>query len=114
MNDRFKYADIFWFSLFHEIKHVLQQKIKKTFISNGKLEKQLEEDADLFARDSLIPPMKYNEFLSEGVFTERTINEFAESIDIDPCIVLGRLQKEKRVPYNRLNSLKKQYEIIVG
>jgi len=93
---------------------VLQQKIKKTFISNGKLEKQLEEDADLFARDSLIPPTKYNEFLSEGVFTERTINEFAESIDIDPCIVLGRLQKEKRVPYNRLNSLKKQYEIIVG
>src|SRR5690554_6999110 len=90
MNDRFKYADIFWFSLFHEIKHVLQQKIKKTFISNGKLEKQLEEDADLFARDSLIPPTKYNEFLSEGVFTERTINEFAESIDIDPCIVLDR------------------------
>ena len=44
MNDRFKYADIFWFSLFHEIKHVLQQKIKKTFIYNGKLDKQMEDD----------------------------------------------------------------------
>jgi len=60
------------------------------------LDKQMEDDADVFARDTLIPPEKYKEFLSKGVFTERAINEFAESIEIDPCIVLGRLQKEKR------------------
>jgi addiction module HigA family antidote len=114
MNDRLKYADVFWFSLFHEIQHVLQQKIKKTIIISDKLDVQLEEEADSFARDILIPPQKYNEFLSEGIFTENAIKAFAESIEIDPCIVLGRLQKENLVPYSWLNSLKKKYEIIVG
>ena len=34
MNNRGLDADKFWFSLFHEIKHVLQQKIKTVFISS--------------------------------------------------------------------------------
>ena len=36
INNRRLYADVFWFSLFHEIRHILQQKIKETFISSDK------------------------------------------------------------------------------
>ncbi|MCQ2211934.1 MAG: HigA family addiction module antitoxin, partial [Paludibacteraceae bacterium] len=35
MNNRRLDADIFWFSLFHEIRHVLQRKTKAVFISYG-------------------------------------------------------------------------------
>lgn len=35
MNNRRLDADIFWFSLFHEIRHGLQRKIKTVFISYG-------------------------------------------------------------------------------
>ena len=34
LNDRGLWADKFWFSLFHEIKHIFQQKTKETFINS--------------------------------------------------------------------------------
>ena len=60
MNNRRLDADIFWFSLFHEIRHVLQKKTKTVFISYGEKEmieinEKLEEDADNFATNFLIP-----------------------------------------------------------
>ena len=58
MNNRGLDADKFWFSLFHEIKHVLQQKIKTVFISTStkeltELDNTLERDADEFASRKL-------------------------------------------------------------
>jgi addiction module HigA family antidote len=58
MNNRGIDADRFWFSLFHEIKHVLQQKIKTVFISSNTNEvmdinSKLEQDADRFANNYL-------------------------------------------------------------
>ena len=35
LNDRRKYADTFWFALFHELGHVLQQRIKILLISRA-------------------------------------------------------------------------------
>ena len=64
MNNRGIYADKFWFSLFHEIKHVLQQKIKTIFVSSTveemiDINNSLELDADKFATNYLIPPADY-------------------------------------------------------
>ena len=49
INNRRLEADVFWFSIFHEIRHVLQRKIKTVFISYGEKEmiemnEKLEED----------------------------------------------------------------------
>lgn len=38
LNDRRSYADTFWFSLFHEIKHIFQHKTKTLIVS---LEKKI-------------------------------------------------------------------------
>ena len=47
MNNRGLDADKFWFSLFHEIKHVLQQKIKTVFVSsNGVQMQELNEELE--------------------------------------------------------------------
>jgi HTH-type transcriptional regulator/antitoxin HigA len=116
MNDRRNYADTFWFSLFHEIKHVLQQKLKIILISGSKvmvksLDETLEREADLFARDFLIPPKDYEEFLKRDSFSEENIKCFAKKLGIHEGIVVGRLQKDGYVGFNQLNSLKEKYVI---
>lgn len=117
MNDRKKYADVFWFSLFHEIKHVLQQKINLLILSQDKedlnlLDKKLEEEADEFAKQILIPAEKFNDFKEKKDFSEENIIAFAREINIIPGIVLGRLQKEGILNYKtKLNSLKISYNL---
>ena len=120
INDRKKFADVFWFSLFHELGHVLQERTKTLIISSDykKLEKEsdimqeLEEDADIFARNQLIPQTEYNEFVIKMNFDEYNIVEFSKKVGIHPGIIVGRLQKEKYIDYaTTLNSLKERYYV---
>lgn len=104
LNDRRKYADTFWFALFHELGHVLQQRIKvllvseqnKTGLETDELIQRLEAEADLFSQETLIPKAYYNEFLRDNPrgFTAEAIKEFAAKINILPGIVVGRLQHD--------------------
>lgn len=119
LNDRRTYADGFWFSMFHEIKHVLQQKIKTTFISQENknmdiesLNENLEKEADDFARTILIPNDEYDAFISKGNFSDSAICSFSEKIDIQPGIVLGRLQHDGYIALNRGTNLRIKYKII--
>ena len=116
MNNRGLDADKFWFSLFHEIKHVLQQKIKTTFISGDTKEMQnfnatLEKEADDFATNYLIPPEQLLKFAPSQFTSDEEICLFAKSIGIHPGIVAGRLQHEKIIPQNRCSKLKEKYII---
>lgn len=117
MNDRQKYADIFWFSFCHELRHVFQQKNKLTLInySNKHIEsidEELEKDADEFAQKFLIPPEEYSKFLRTRNINSTSIRVFAKNINIHPGIVVGRLQHDKKIPIYMHNDLKSQYEIV--
>ena len=114
MNNRGLDADKFWFSLFHEIKHVLQQKIKTVFISAStkeltELDNTLERDADEFASNYLISNAQMKQFSPNKYTTDEEIVAFAKSIGIHPGIVAGRLQHEKIIPPNRCSHLKEKY-----
>ena len=112
ITNRGKYADIFWFSLLHELRHVFQRKLTKTLIEfkiNNNSNEDDENEADQFAKDLLIPPEYYKPFINENIFSEQNIRDFANSINIHPGIVVGRLQKEELLPYNHLNKLKSKY-----
>lgn len=116
MNNRGLDADKFWFSLFHEIKHVLQQKIKTVFVSSNEQEmmdinRTLEEEADKFATNYLIPQRAFREFAPSKYTSDDEIIAFADSIGIHPGIVAGRLQHERIIPPNRCSKLKEQYAI---
>lgn len=117
LNDRRKSADTFWFSLFHEIKHVLQQKHKQIFISGKEintecLNKQLEEEADLFAQETLIPEKQYQDFINKKNLSDAAIISFAKQIDIHPGVLFGRLQHDCLLAQNRGALYKVQYKII--
>ncbi len=115
---RYKYADIFWFSLFHEIGHIIYEN-KKDFnidLVNNSVEPEKEEKADRFACDQLIEPEAYKqltEYLKRnrlsGADMYRVISRFSEKVDIHPGIVSGRLQHEKILAPN-MNRLRIKFE----
>ncbi|WP_162151430.1 MULTISPECIES: ImmA/IrrE family metallo-endopeptidase [unclassified Caldicellulosiruptor] len=53
----YKFADAYWFSFFHELGHILKHGRKEVFIesNDGILKCELEEEADNFAANILIP-----------------------------------------------------------
>ena len=122
LNDRRKYAYTFLFALFHELGHVLQQRIKVLLVSEIKkagletddLIQRLEAEADAFSQNTLIPKAEYDEFVmmcSSG-FTAETIRSFAARINVLPGIVVGRLQHDGYLTnQTALNSLKIKYVI---
>lgn len=117
MNDRRLNADTFWFSLFHEIKHVLQQKTKTVFVSSNKqemkeMDEKLEAEADIFAQNTLIPVRDYHQFAPSRYTSDAEIIAFAKKIGIHPGVVAGRLQHDHIIAPNRCSSLKQQYKIV--
>jgi len=110
---RGKSDDKLWFSFFHEAGHLLKHGKRMTFLDilgEDGLNPDEEREADDFARDTLIPPAEFTALVRPGVtLSERTIREFAKRVGVSPGIVLGRLQHEKRIPWNRFNHLKVKY-----
>ncbi len=118
MNDRRCYADTFWFSLFHEIGHVLQQKHKTTFISSctqdmKQIDSKFEQEADEFSSNYLIPKCYYKKICFNPYISDAEICCFAKEIGIHPGIVAGRLQHDKIIAPNRCAQLKVKYQILV-
>jgi len=102
MSVRGKRADVFWFSLFHGLGHLLLHKAGRVFIEHKDLQGEdvdAERQADEFARDCLIQPAEYQRFIEEEDYSEDAVVEFAKSIGIAPGIVVGRLQHEKHIGY---------------
>ena len=109
MTTRGKDADKFWFSLFHELAHIVLGHITKTTGTSN----EDENAADKWAADQLIDPDDLNRFKEQGDYSERSIIQFSHEQEIAPGIIVGRLQAEGLIKYNMFNNLKKKYEIVV-
>ena len=110
VNDRNSNSESFWFTLFHEIGHIINGDFGVSFENECGKE---EEEADKFAEECLIPTNEYVQFVTNGIFTVKSILDFADKINRDPGIVLGRLQNDKKIGYDdwRFKTLRKKYVI---
>lgn len=108
---RGSWADIFWFSLFHELGHILLHSKKEIFIEedNNSSRNESELAADSFASNYLIDPKKYRRFKNANSFYKTDIIQFAAELGIDPGIVVGRLQHEGVIENKWHNDLRRQY-----
>ncbi len=98
------WADIFWFSLFHELGHILLHDKRRTFLEDDAADpvwEDKEKEADEFARDALIPPAHWREFSAAGDFSDARILSFSDEVGIAPGIVVGRLRHDGLVPRSR-------------
>lgn len=109
LTTRGKDADKFWFSLFHELAHIILGHIGQM---NGTSEDD-EQAANSWSGDTLIPGNDFAEFVDRKSFSASSIRAFAEKQGIAPGIVVGRLQKEGCIKHSALNELKDHYEIVV-
>lgn len=104
---RGKTDDQVWFSFFHEAGHLLLDDRARSRISDLGEDPASERRADAFAGDHLIPRMDYEEFAaSAGRPTKAEVAEFAARIGIAPSLVVGRLQRDKVIPYSWMNDAK--------
>lgn len=106
---RGKDSDKFWFSLFHELGHIILGHIGQP---DGTTELD-EKDADIWSRDNLIPTEAFEQFKEQKAFDASSVLSFAKSMGVAPGIVVGRLQKEGCIRHNMLNNLKEQYAIAI-
>lgn len=115
MSIRGSYSDIFWFSFFHEIGHILLHNKREIFLEDGcndpSLQKQ-ENEADAFAKDFLIPQTNFDQFLKEQNFSRTAVQEFSKQMKIKDSIVVGRLMHEKIILFSdfKLNALRDKYQ----
>ena len=79
MTIRQSFSDIFWFTLFHEIGHLLNDDFNTQYIDYSFIESEVEKKADLFARNTLIDDNDYQKFINDGKFDISTISKFAQS-----------------------------------
>ena len=93
---RGKLADRFWFSLFHEIGHLIDGDYNSRFVDFDSVKSEAEERADRYARDILINASAYNRWRSSQTeFTLSAIREFAEKVGVPDWIVIGRLHSDE-------------------
>lgn len=110
LSDRYKKDDYLWFTFFHESAHILLHSKKETFVDDGSEDDLLEDEANRFAADFLIPPIRAKELPS--LTTDEKVRDFAEDLGISPGIVVGRLQHEGLWGWNRGHKLKRGVRII--
>jgi Zn-dependent peptidase ImmA (M78 family) len=110
-----KSNDQLWFTFFHEACHIIKHSRGELYIECPGLENEKENEANVFARDMLIPPDKLSGFLASAYKpTLLQIRRFAAHIGIAPGIVVGRLQHDKVLPMSWGNDLKIRYEWVEG
>ena len=110
LTDRYKKDDFFWFTFFHEAAHLLMHSKKETFVDDDSDNDLLEDEANRFAADLLIPSDKAPQL--ESLQTEAAVRTYAKEIGIAPGIVVGRLQHDGLWGWNQGNSLKRSMQIV--
>lgn len=113
ISDKNKGADIFWFSIMHEIAHILNGDFSSDLADKDLYEKK-ELKADESARDFFIEKSQYDAFVNNGDFSRAAIINISNQWMIHPCILLGRLQKEKLVNYTYCHDLKIKYKVTIN
>ncbi len=113
LSDKGKRDDILWFTLFHEIGHILKHSKKEQFVDLEQSEtNEMEKEADAFASEALLPHRLYDAFLNEHTaITEADILVFSSNEHISPSIVAGRLKKDGIISYTKYNNLHKKLEV---
>ena len=100
---RHRWSDIFWFTFFHELGHLILHSKKDVFINDPGPHSGAEAEADAFAGQLLIPH-RFESHLSD-LQTDADVRKFAAEIGVGADIVVGRLQFETMPLYegNDLN-----------
>jgi addiction module HigA family antidote len=95
ISGRFKRNDIFWFTIFHEIGHILLHGKKDIFLESfeyPEMNIEKEKEADDFAIKVTFSKEQEAEVVSDNNLTLSKIQDYALKFGTHPAIIVGRLQ----------------------
>jgi len=101
VTDRCQKEDIFWFTLFHEISHVLDGDRDAIYLEGNAAaddKPPAEARADRFATDTLIPPDQ--EHLLSTIRRLDDLSRVAGTLGVSPGVIVGQLHHRGLKPYS--------------
>jgi len=108
LSGRHGWADIFWFTFFHEAAHVLLHDRRRFTIVDGidraDSDNSMEQEADDFASRTLLPRTLDSQLAS--IRSQAQAISLAREAGVHPGIVVGRLQHDGSIPYSHFNRLR--------
>jgi HTH-type transcriptional regulator / antitoxin HigA len=106
---RYLSDDHFWFTLFHEIGHLLLHNASVTFIDGEEgLSNKMEDEANGFSERILIPDDRRDELMDLKPQRDSIIR-FAVSIGVSAGVVVGQLQHHNIIERSQMNGLKRRF-----
>ena len=106
---RYLSDDQFWFSLFHEVAHLLLHYDRMPILENTELtEDDCEQEANAYASQVIVPMPHREEMLSLGG-SRFPIIQFAKKIGVAPGLIVGQLQHEGILQYSQMQHLKRRF-----
>ncbi|MDH7641130.1 ImmA/IrrE family metallo-endopeptidase [Sphingomonas oryzagri] len=107
---RYRKDDHFWFTLFHELGHLLLHGATP-FVDDEETNQKddpCEREANDFAQSMIVPENRIAELESLRP-DEDTIRRFAVSLGVSTGLILGQLQHRGLVPHGKLEKLRRTW-----
>lgn len=109
MTLRYDRIDNFWFTLLHEIGHIVQHVATGEYSAifddtDQPAENDIEKEADEFALEALVSSEDWKRCVSRFAMSEAAVVADAKRIGISPAIIAGRIRNEIR-DYTKFSNL---------
>ena len=100
---RYRSDDHFWFTVFHEIGHLLLHPTSPLFVEGQ------ESEANKFAADTLIP-VEFEDALKTAPRDFRSCARLAKRIGVSTGVLVGQMQYRGLLRHDQMNFLKERYD----
>lgn len=105
---RHRSDDQFWFTVFHELGHLLLHG-GEVFVDGDKaIYDEHERETNDFAQKCIIPSHRDQEF-SELIVNRNAIIRFSVSLGIAPGLTVGQMQRRGMIEHRQMNFLKRRW-----
>lgn len=108
---RFLVDDQFWFTVFHEIGHLLLDHADRPILDDpgaDEADSPQERAANEFAAEVLLPAVLRAD-VPAGALGHRQVVALASRAGVSPGVVVGQLQHDNRISQKKLNWMKRRY-----
>ncbi|MDQ2065227.1 ImmA/IrrE family metallo-endopeptidase [Xinfangfangia sp. CPCC 101601] len=107
---RYLSDDHFWFTLFHEIGHLILHSDRSFFLEGDFVDSdEIEREANAFASEILIPTERRSDLEVVSIRRDAIIR-LAFRLGISPGILVGQMQHFGLMERSRMNYLKRRYK----
>jgi Zn-dependent peptidase ImmA (M78 family) len=115
MSAKYKQNDIFWFTFFHEVGHIILHGKKYVALENvtfNEEDKIKEKEADSFAIKWVFSEIEEEEVLNKIPLDEEDILSFAKKFKTHPAMIIGRFHYKKLLHFSVGRQFIEKIEII--